>query len=159
MKKLLFSLVSLILVSQFAYAVSGDYDDDYEQIASKANLPYFVQDLGSSIGSSDFNKATIIQGLGLDVGVLASAQETSSKNAIIHNYRSDGVLPMPTAYANIGIPYLPIEIGGRISGLADYYAIGGGAKLQLLKQGRLLPFLPNITLAGYYDTFDEKIFK
>ena len=78
MKKLVLGLVSILVLSQTAFAIGSDY----EQLVSKENLPYFVQDIGSSIGAADFNKATIINGFGFDAGVLATAQKTSSKASV-----------------------------------------------------------------------------
>ena len=142
MKKLLFSLVSTLILAASASASTNISDDFAHGYSATANLSAYNKDINTLIGLSDFHTGKATSFPGFDVGGSFSAVKVSKKN----NISSEDYLMTAFVRAETYIPVVGVTAVLRGTDLSGFESIGGG-----LKYTYNILELVNLSLTGFYD--------
>jgi hypothetical protein len=156
MKKI---ILSLCLLPLLAAGAKADPFADFKTYAADAYIKPFAADLGGVLGGNDFNSGRALGFPGFEAGLAATLQsKPSTDNAIL---RKAGVNTFGAAmlHAGAAIPLIGADVILRGVSYSGFSIIGGGLRYPLLKSGTLTKFIPDVSLAAYYDAIDYKYFK
>ncbi|OGR75376.1 MAG: hypothetical protein A2X32_12710 [Elusimicrobia bacterium GWC2_64_44] len=159
MKKIILSLCLLPLLA--AGAKADAFEDFKAQVAlqGEALLKPFVMDLGGVIGANDFNSGRSLGFPGFEAGLAATVQaKPSVENRILRDadVKAFGV---PMLHAGAALPIIGADVMVRGVGYSGFSIIGGGLRKSVLKSGTLTKFIPDVSVAAYYDVINYDYFK
>jgi len=156
MKKI---ILSLCLLPLLAAGAKADVFEDFKTYASEALLKPFAADLGGVIGANDFNSGRSLGFPGFEAGLAATVQaKPSVENRILRDadVKAFGV---PMLHAGAALPIIGADVMVRGVGYSGFSIIGGGLRKSVLKSGTLTKFIPDVSVAAYYDVITYNYFK
>jgi hypothetical protein len=145
---LLFSLCSAPV---FAGNVFDNFTDKLTNESvplAQSDLDNFASDLGAVMVAGSYHSGKSLGFPGIDVGIHAPMKNVSDKDGIVK----------ATGLSYIGLPALQVEIGlpsnldllVRYSSIYNANLMGGGLRYGILRNS--MPFLPNISVQGIYNS-------
>ncbi len=156
MKKL---VLSLCLLPLLAAAASADPFSDFKTYASGALLKPFAADLGGVIGANDFNSGRSLGFPGFEAGITAGIQAKPANDDRILRDAKVNAFGVPLLQAGVALPFVGADVMARGTGYSGFSVIGGGLRKSLLKSGTLTKFIPDVSVAVWYDVINYDYFK
>ncbi len=143
MKKILFAVLSLLVLPAVASAYKNISDDFRAHYAGNAsNLSAYNKDINTLIGLNDFHTGKATSFPGFDIGGTFSAVKVGSDN----NISSEDYLTTAFLTAETFIPVANISVALRGTSYNGFDLIGGGVKYYYNVME-----LVDLTFAGFYD--------
>lgn len=159
MKKL---ILSLCLLPLLAAGAKADPFEDFKaeiQAQGEALLKPFAADLGGLIGANDFNSGRSLGFPGFEAGVAASVQaKPSPENRLLRDAGVDA-FGVAMLHGGAALPLIGADVMVRGVGYSGFSVIGGGVRYGLLKSGTVTKFIPDVSVAAYYDVISYDYFK
>jgi len=145
---LLFSVCSAPV---FAGNVFDNFKDQLTNVTvpiAQDNLDNFAKDLGAVMVAGSYHSGKSLGFPGVDVGIHAPMKSVSDKDAIV---KATGLnyISFPTLQVEIGLPS-DLDLLVRYSSIYNANLVGGGLRYGILRNS--MPFLPNISVQGIYNT-------
>jgi hypothetical protein len=152
-------VVSLLAVGLVAGMATASPFSDFKTITSKTLLKPFIEDIGGLIGGADFNSGRALSFPGFDAGIAFTMQsKPNSKNLILKN-ADVKAFGLPLAQASAALPVVGADIALRGITVSGFSIVGVGARYPVFKSGTLTRFIPDVSVAAFYDTINYKYFK
>lgn len=159
MKKL---ILSLCLLPLLAAGAKADPFEDFKaeiQAQGEALLKPFAADLGGLIGANDFNSGRSLGFPGFEAGVAASVQaKPSPENRLLRDAGVDA-FGVAMLHGGAALPLVGADVMVRATGYSGFSIIGGGLRYGVLKSGTVTKFIPDVSVAAYYDVITYDYFK
>lgn len=159
MKKLVLSICLLQLLAAGAYA---DPFEDFKtdiQAQGSALLKPFAEDLGGLIGANDFNSGRSLGFPGFEAGLAATVQaKPNPDNRLLRDAGVDA-FGVAMLHGGVALPLVGADVMVRATGYSGFSIIGGGLRYGVLKSGTLTKFIPDVSVAAYYDVINYDYFK
>lgn len=167
MKKLLKPVLLAVLGSFVFYGSAkadafGDFKDDIinqAQAQAKGLLTPFAEDFGGLIGGADFNSGRALGFPGFDVGIAVTVQAKPNPNNTLLKDANVDAFGIPLLQASVGLPVIDADVTLRGLSVSGLSVIGGGVRKSVLKSGTLTKFIPDVSVAAFYDVIDYDYFK
>lgn len=159
MKKLMLSLCLLPLLA--AGAKADPFEDFKAQLVAKGEglLKPFAMDLGGLIGANDFNSGRSLGFPGFEAGIAAAVQaKPSAENRALRDAGVDA-FGVAMVHGGVALPAIGADVMLRATGYSGFSVIGGGVRKSLIKSGTVTKFIPDVSVALYYDVIDYDYFK
>lgn len=156
MKKL---ILSLCLLPLLAAGAKADPFADFKKYAADAYLKPFAQDLGGLIGANDFRSGRSLGFPGFEAGLAATVQAKPSPENTILKSADVKMFGVPMLHAGAALPLIGADVMVRGTGFSGFSVIGGGLRKQVLESGTLTKFIPDVSVAAYYDVINYDYFK
>lgn len=159
MKKIMLSLCLLPLLASGAKA---DPFEDFKaeiQQQGRALLKPFAMDLGGLVGANDFNSGRSLGFPGFEAGLAATVQaKPSPENRLLRDAGVDA-FGVAMVHGGVALPVIGADVMARATGYSGFSIIGGGLRKSVLKSGTLTKFIPDVSVAAYYDIITYDYFK
>lgn len=156
MKKMILSLCILPLLAAGAKA---DPFSKFKANVQGAYLKPFAADLGGILGGNDFHSGAAIGFPGFDAGLAATIQsKPGTENRILRNAKVNS-FGMPVLHAGAALPLIGADVMLRGVSLSGFSIVGGGLRYPVLKSGTVTMFIPDVSVAAYYDVITYDYFK
>ena len=156
MKKI---LTALCLLPVLAAGAKADPFSDFKKYASDAYIKPFAADLGGLIGANDFRSGRTLGFPGFEAGLAAAVQaKPSPENRILKLAKVDA-FGVAMAHGGAALPLIGADVMVRATGYSGFSIIGGGLRKDVLKSGTLTKFIPDVSVAAYYDVINYDYFK
>jgi hypothetical protein len=159
MKKI---ILSLCLLPLLAAAASADPFADFKaeiQAQGSALLKPFAEDLGGIIGANDFNSGRSLGFPGFEAGLAATVQaKPNADNRLLKDAGVDA-FGVAMLHGGVALPLVGADVLVRATGYSGFSIIGGGLRYGVLKSGTLTKFIPDVSVAAYYDVISYDYFK
>lgn len=154
-----FAMAVLAAVFIFNGAARADAFGDFKTYAGETYLKPFAKDFGGLIGGSDFNSGRAVGFPGFDVGVTAVVQSRpDAANKILKNANVKA-FGLPLLHASVGLPVVGADIGLRGMSVSGLSVMGAGVTYPVFKSGTLTKFIPDVSVAVFYDVINYDYFK
>ena len=160
MKKILkIALFSFLTVGLFAGMAKANPFSNFKTYASTTLLKPFVEDFGGLLGGADFNTGRTLGFPGFDAGLAFSVQAKPDPTNLILKNAKVGAFGLPLAQVSAGLPLVGADLTLRGVSYSGLSIVGGGVRYPVFKSGTLTKFIPDISVAVFYDTIDYTYFK
>lgn len=159
MKKLILALCILPLLAAGAKADPFSKFKDQIQALGKAQLKPFAADLGGVLGGNDFHSGSAIGFPGFDAGLAVTLQSKPSPENGLLRAAKVGTFGAALLHVGAALPLIGADVMLRGVSYSNFSIIGGGLRYPLLKSGTVARFIPDVSVAAYYDVIDYKYFK
>lgn len=154
--------ISLCLLSLLAAGAKADPFSDFKtqiQAQGKALLKPFAQDVGGLIGANDFRSGRTIGFPGFEAGLAAAVQaKPSPENKLLRNAGVDA-FGVALLHGGAALPVIGADVMVRGVSYSGFSIVGGGLRKDVIKSGTLTKFIPDVSVAAFYDVINYNYFK